>query len=220
MRRPSRLGVLVVALAAVLVACEAEDIALARSFIQEWIVSHPVEIGKAELGIGSGDVLADAGVMGYEAVKDIKKADELMDEGRTKQSAEKMDEAIKIRPRDWTYQLSRSNLALQKGDVTTYNKYFSLAVNEVGVVSRIEPNDQDRHFYEQNTYELEAVDQRLNKGMPAGSVLGFRSREQCHELYDRLYVLATRGYSNLSGSKGASAQYYLVRRQDCGTLPQ
>ncbi len=204
-------------IAFVAMACEAGDIALVKDFVQQWALDHAGQIVKAKAGFGSGDNYVDAALTGYEAVEEIHKADELMEAGREKQDPKKMDEALTLRPRDWTYQLSRSSLALKLGDMTTYDKYLGNAINEAGFVSRIEPNDADRAFHRQNTLELEAVDKQLSIGGP-GSVVGFKKYEQCFELYDRLYVLATKGYTNVGTPAAAEAERYKLRRQDCEKL--
>lgn len=202
-----RLAAFLCAAVVFLAACEGGDIAVIKDFVQQWILDHPAQLASAKFGIPSGDNLVDAAVEGYDAVKDLKKADDLMDEGRAKQDPAKMDEALAIRPHDWTYELSRGSLALQLGDMATVTNYgYSSFEDSKGTEEGIQ------HYYDQRGRELELVHQRLNLG--EGSVTGYRSYAQCAFLYDRLRELSTQ---TTEVTKPPS--YWAARRQDCEQLP-
>jgi hypothetical protein len=208
-----RLVVFFSLVAMTLLACEG-DVALARDFVQQWALDHAVEIAKEKAGVGTGDPYVEAAVEGYDAVKGIKEADELMDEARQKQDAKKMDEALERRPRDWSYQLSRGDLALERGDLATWDKYFGKSVNEAGL--------DNPHWSQQELDELSAAEERLRRAhdVDAPPELVFTSYRQCTELYDRLVKQTAQGYRP-AGSPFDAAQARIVyeqRRAGCDAM--
>lgn len=161
-----------------------EDRAMVKDFIEEWVRSkkmHPInEEGGVDLeGIwnlgtrvvtgSTGDAEVDAVLDAYEVIDTIHKADQLMAEGSRNRDASKMDEAITMRPGDWTYRVSRAALALEQGDIGQYKTQFDAA--------RAGSQGKDPlWFIDQSAAELQQVETKLTTS-------GFTSNEQCRELY-------------------------------------
>lgn len=130
-----------------------------------------------------------------------------MAKGRRNSDPTSMDDALKLRPNDWTYQLSRADLALQLGDMDSYWGYR----DQVQVDSQGSPwSKVERQSYR----ELLAVHKRLDTG--PGSVSGYASYAQCRALYDALAVTS----GNLAGDAASTeAKSWRQREADCDKLP-
>lgn len=212
-RRP--LGSLMLAALLVLGACDASDVQLAKDFIVQWASDHAGEIAAHRGGALTSWLVekdpnqdyVDAAVDGYEVVSNLQEADRLMDKGRKNSDPKAMDAALKRRPDDWTYQLSRSDLALQMNDMKSYWGYR----DQVQVYSQGVPWER---VEKQRYSELVAVHKRLDRG--PGKVTGYGSYEQCHALYDALSITS----GNLSGDpRSTEALSWRKREDDCDAMP-
>ncbi|HSO28758.1 MAG TPA: hypothetical protein VLS28_02535 [Candidatus Sulfomarinibacteraceae bacterium] len=206
MKRRGVLGFLLLSTLA-LGACSGDDRELAQAFIQEWAVDHAGEIAMHRLGLSDGDSYVDAAVDAADVVTTFQQAEDLMAKGRRSADPVAMDSAIKLRPYDWTYELSRSNLALQLGDMDGYwRNRDQVQIDAVGVPwERV-----DKQSYS----ELLAVHKRLDTG--PGSVGGFASYEQCRALYDGLAITS----GNLAGDPASTeTRSWRQREADCDQLP-
>lgn len=206
MRRRRLAGLLLVA-AFALGACSLDDRQLAQAFIQQWAIDHADEIAMRKLGLSDGNSYVDAAVDAADVVMKFQQAEDLMAKGRKNSDPKSMDSAMELRPKDWTYELSRANLGLQLGDMNTYWGNW----NQVQVHSQGTPWDKvERQSYR----ELLAVHKRLDTG--PGSVKGYASYAQCRALYDALAVTS----GNLSGSQTSTeAKSWRQREADCDKLP-
>jgi len=180
---------------------------LAQAFIQQWAIDHADEIAMRKLGLSDGNSYVDAAVDAADVVMKFQQAEDLMAKGRKNSDPKSMDSAIKLRPNDWTYELSRSHLALQLGDMDTYWGNW----NRVQIDSQGTPwHKVDKQSYS----ELLAVHKRLDTG--PGSVSGYASYKQCRALYDALAVSS----GNLAGDpKSTEALSWRQREADCDKLP-
>ena len=130
-----------------LTGCNAEEKAMARAFLLEYMAD---EYGvDASDGIGVMDLIglggtfvnqpekiseAKAAMDAYTVIDTINKADKQMDAGRAarikgdhKAAAKQMDAAIKMRPGDWTYRVSKASLAVEMGDIDEAQAQFEAA---------------------------------------------------------------------------------------------
>jgi hypothetical protein len=184
-----------------------EDLALAQDFIKQWALDHAAEIAKNQMGLPSGDAYVDAAVEAGKPILELKEADEAMATGRAKQDPKAMDAALKLRPKDWSYQLSRASLALQLGDMPTVTKYwypsFEAAPGSVDGIAK---------YQRQQGQELELVHQRISRG--DGSITGYRSYAQCTTLYDQLHDLSLKVTEITK-----LPSYWADRRKDCEQIP-
>ena len=189
-------------------ACSGDDRQMAQAFIQEWAIDHADEILMRKLGMSDGNSYVDAAVDAADVVMKVQQADDLMAKGRRNSDPKSMDAAMKLRPNDWTYEMSRANLALQLGDMDTYwgNR------DRVGIDF---PLGTPWHKADRQSYsELLAVHKRLDTG--PGSVSGYASYKQCRALYDALAVSS----GNLAGDpKSTEALSWRQREADCDQLP-
>jgi hypothetical protein len=166
----------------------AEDRAMVKDFIEDWVRSkkmHPIKEdggfsweGAWNLGTriatGSvGDEETDAVLDAYEVIDTIHRADKLMDEGRDERDPSKMDQAIKMRPGDWTYRVSRAGLALEQGDLAQYSA-------QVDAAAQASQGKDPLWIANQHIGELEKVEDKLAMG-------GFTSADQCRQLYGALH---------------------------------
>jgi hypothetical protein len=165
-----------------------EDRAMVKDFIEDWVRSkkmHPINedggisfegiwnLGTRVVTGSVGDEETDAVLDAYEVIDNIHKADKMMDEGREERDASKMDQAIKMRPGDWTYRYSRAGLALEQGDLAQYNA-------QVAAAAEASQGKDPLWVANQHIGELEKVEDRLALG-------GFTSADQCRQLYGALY---------------------------------
>lgn len=210
-----RLGGLLLLATLVLGACSAEDKALAQAFIAQWAMDHADEIAMRKLGLSDGNSYVDAAVDAADVVMKFQQAEDLMAKGRKNSDPKAMDEALKLRPNDWTYELSRANLALQLGDVDRYWTFSNLSENDARGVPVIK--QQTRAYA-----ELVAVHNRLDRG--PGNVTGYTSSDQCYTLYDSLLNLSdhlTGDQMNVSeGKMTAEQRNWVQRRTDCEKMPR
>jgi hypothetical protein len=189
-------------------ACSADDRQLAQAFIQQWAIDHADEIAIRKLGLSDGSSYVDAAVDAADVVLNFQQAEDLMAKGRRNSDPKSMDSAMKLRPKDWTYELSRANLALQLGDMKTYWGNSDQAQIHVSGAA------QWQRMEKQSYSELLAVHKRLDTG--PGSVRGYASYKQCRALYDRLAVTS----GNLAGDlKSTETQSWRKREADCDRLP-
>lgn len=206
MTSPRVVGFLLLATLAV-GACSGDDRQLAQAFIQEWAIDHADEIALRKLGLSDGSSYVDAAVDAADVVMNFEQAENLMAKGRRSSDPKSMDAAMKLRPNDWTYEMSRANLALQLGDMNGYYEHQSQVELHAGGV-------RWERVHQQWYSELLAVHKRLDTG--PGSVSGYASYGQCRELYDVL--VDTSG--NLAGDPNSTeAESWRQRRADCDLLP-
>lgn len=188
-------------------ACEAGDAALVKDFVQQWAVDHAGEIAIHKLGIPSDDDYVGAAVDGADVIMNLQEADALMAKGRKNSDPAAMDAAIKLRPYDWTYDVSRADLALELGDMKTYWGSTDRAfIHAIGTKTET--------IQRQQYSELVAVHRRLDRG--PGSVAGYASYEQCRALYD---LLATVSSNFAQGSPSTEVDSWQQRLTDCDQLP-
>lgn len=210
MKQPHRrIAGLLIAASLVVAGCS-EDMALAQDFIAQWAADHVVEIAAAGVGVPIADPYTQAALDAGKPIKDMVEAEEIMAEGRVNEDPVKMDKAIKIRPKDWTFRLSRANLALQTGDMATFHTENAIAAHE-----SVRNKATTLAFYTQDYAELTVIDKKLGGG--TGSVAKYKSYAQCIEIYGRLIGES----ASENPPPGAEADYatWLRRRQDCAALP-
>lgn len=200
--RPRRIvGFLLLATFA-LGACSAEDKALAQAFIQQWAIDHAGEIAMHKLGLSDGNSYVDAAVDAADVVMKFQQAEDLMAKGRRNSDPKSMDAAMKLRPNDWTYELSRANLALQLGDMEGYWENQALVEADSVDAGR-------KHIDKQDYAELLAIHKRLYPD-------GYDSYEQCRALYNGLAVTS----GHLAGDpKSTEALSWREQEVECEMLP-
>ena len=178
-----RLVALAAAAVLVLAACS-EDMTMAQDFIKTWAADHALEIGAAAAGIPSGDPMVDAAVQGGGVVKSMVEADALVEEGWQTGDPAKMDQALTKRPRDWSIELSRANMALAKGDMPTYEKYLDASARDSSLPGTNAPYTQKTWFAQDYDGLVRAHDTIMSS--PKTGLDAYASYLQCTTLYDRL----------------------------------
>jgi hypothetical protein len=133
---------------------------LAMAFVEEWMDDNNVNpttpigvfnIGRRLASGSTGDTKADAALETVQMVQNFVAAEKLMDTGRKNHDSQAMDDAIKLRPKDWTYHVSRMTVALEKGDVQTAKAQYGTAGNLVSS----EYSKTSLKYYNQGINELE-----------------------------------------------------------------
>jgi len=123
--------ILIMSLLPLMTSCTPEGRELAIAFLEEWAAEKKIDpgtpeglwnIGKRTLGGSTGDEDADAAIDARKVILNLVEADKLMDEGRESGDIEKMNQAIAMRPDDWTYRVSKSNLSLKQGDIDEWSE--------------------------------------------------------------------------------------------------
>jgi len=118
---------------------------LLMGFIQEWIntkfnidMTDTSTSGRFIAGIklaallgrnSTGNADADAALGTVKMVTNFAQAENLMDKGRKTDNATLMDQAIALRPRDWSYRVSRATLAFKQNDEKTADIAFKEGEN-------------------------------------------------------------------------------------------
>lgn len=170
-----------------LAGCEEGDEAFVRDFLLDWATNNPGSTLGGLLGVGDGnEVTAALGALS--TIDNVNKADALMDEGRDKGDPAKMDEAIKLRPGDWTYRTSRAVLALDQGDLTGYDANARAAQERSPdrVVGGRTVSGSDREI-RQRFEELAQVEVRLSQDLDAGRTV---DGARCSKIYREMASMA------------------------------
>jgi hypothetical protein len=153
-----------------------DQTALVMDFFQTYKTDLAVRAGEGLFNGNHYAIEEAAAALGaYSVIDNLFQADKLMDEGRREEDPAKMDQAIKMRPDDWTYRTSRAALALQRGEMITYS-IESNAADTLVNHNEISPTLYAR----QQVNNLEYVESRLR-------ITGFK-REQCEMLYASLQL--------------------------------
>jgi hypothetical protein len=187
MRRRAGLACLVLAMSVAMAGCEEGDEAFVRDFLIDWAANNPGSTLGGLIGVGDGnEVTAALGAL--ETIDKVNKADALMDEGRDKGDPGKMDEAIKLRPSDWTYRTSRAVLALDKGDLGGYDANVRAAQERSldRTVNGRTVSGSDREV-RQRYDELAQVEVRLGHELDSGSTV---DGARCRKIYGEMAAMA------------------------------
>jgi hypothetical protein len=161
--QPAVLVLLVGTLALAPLGCLPGGKELAMAFVEEWMednnISPTTFVGFANIGRrlasgSTGDPKADAALATANMIRVFLEAESLMDKGRKTDNATAMEGAIKLRPNDWSYLLSRSTLALKQGEEDKGSAVYSIAYN---CNLRDENRSASTRFYNQVIIEYEAV---------------------------------------------------------------
>jgi len=127
MRTKLFLLILILLFPILLTGCSAADEEMLNAFVLDYIVSNADKVAARALFGGSGDDWVN-GVFDIKEIMDkLQKADKLMDEGLQENDPAKMDEAIKLRPDDWSYRTTRGAFALGNGAVDTFKEHYDHA---------------------------------------------------------------------------------------------
>jgi hypothetical protein len=141
---------------------------LLMGFVQEWMntkfgidTTDNSFLGKITAGAklvklfnedSTGNPDADAALGTVKMVKNFAEAETSMDLGRRTDNATAMDQAIKLRPDDYTYHASRSTLALKQNDTEKGQDEFKKGEN----LAYYDKNPSSYlRFYSQSINELE-----------------------------------------------------------------
>jgi len=196
---------------------------LAWEFYDEWMAEKDLNpakpdgsvdpkgaanLGKRALTGSTGDEESDA-ALDFDWLKGIVEADKAMEQGRKDRDPEKMAEAIKKRPGDYTYRASAAVLAAERGDAPGWN--FQ---EDAGRQLAEKPGDRER-YANQMINEAEAVIVRVtNNGTKP-----FKDGVQCELLYRSLssaYSLRYQATGSVSASdQDLSNKYYWDSKDQC-----
>ena len=164
------LALVFLALLATVAGCTVSDKQLLVVIVEEWARSKnmsptnedgsldPIGLGNAIIGVVTNAVGASTGDDEIDAILNAKKvidkftaAEKLIEEGAKERNPAKMDEAIKLRPQDWTYRTKRAALAIEQGDLKT-------AVSQMDAADAIPKGKRaQRHYVNSAIADLEAL---------------------------------------------------------------
>ena len=171
--------------------------------------TQPVNAVGGQLGMQNDE--QTAALDGQDVIETINRADELADEGRRNRDPAKLDEALRLRPDDWSYNSSRAVLALEQGDLAGYDKYDARAFE----TSFRSGDTQASHqagisMANQRFDEMRELERKLT----AERGPGFSSAEQCDKLYRELdFLLVYRQVD--AATRRAQRDAFLARRAAC-----
>jgi hypothetical protein len=188
MRRRVGLACILLAMSVVVAGCEEGDEAFVRDFMFDWALNNPGSTLGGTFGVGEGnEVTAALGALS--TIDNVNKADALMDEGRDQGSIEKMDEAINLRPADWTYRTSRAVLALDRGSLGRYDADVKAAreLSPDRTIAGKTVSGSDREV-RQRYDELRPVALRLRQELDAGNRVA--DAERCIKIFGEMAAMA------------------------------
>jgi hypothetical protein len=187
MRRRSGLACILLAMSVAVAGCAEGDVAFVRDFLLDWAANNPGSTLGGLIGVGEGnEVTAALGALS--TIDKVNKADALMDDGRKNRDAKKMDEAIELRPKDWTYRTSRAVVALDLGSLSGYDANVK-AAQELSLNRQIggrTVSGSDREV-RQRYNELGQVEFRLGLDLDAGRRV---DGERCRKIYGEMAAMA------------------------------
>jgi hypothetical protein len=102
-----------------------------------------------------------------------------------------MEEAIALRPYDWTYRVDAASMNLAQNDLLAAERHLTAAENVL-------PDDPQAHA----DHALQVIDQ-FEAIKASGDADGYTSVEQCHMVHDQLVRNYNRQWS-LTGNEGLS----------------
>jgi hypothetical protein len=203
MRHRAGLACIVLAMSVIVAGCEEGDEAFVRDFMLDWAANNLGSTVGGAFGIGEGnEVTAALGALS--TIDNVNKADALMDEGRENRSPTKMDEAIKLRPRDWTYRTSRAVVALDLGSLSGYDANVKSA-QELSLDREIggrTVSGSDREV-RQRYNELGQVEVRLGQELDARARV---DAERCIKIYGEMAAMAAQ-LQNAARTAGDQAAF-------------
>jgi len=228
-RKPVFLLLLVGVLLLGTTACAPEARELAMAWLEDWIEENDTSLARVgaawAFDLKTGDEEVDAALDAGRAIKAIKEAEDLMaqarqarEEGSIDTAAEKMDQAIKTRPKDWTYHTERMAVAIEQGDAKKAREEHASALDTFADAGKWPRNWEE--FKDQEILTLEQTRERAE-----GSLFFFKSYEQCYDLYNGLRWRYDEICKNDPNNKGAclAAQDYDAKIDQCqiyGPVPQ
>lgn len=165
---------LVLLLSLALNACSDAELDSMLNFMEEWAYVNDIWDGEnLDYGKLSRELAGDTvdKIVGgpeqtalevFTVVDDIQKADELARQGTMENKPELIDQAIKLRPDDWTYRQRQAAMLLSGGDVAGYEDSTE---NSYALVQQAINNGADckvahRNYYEHQVESLEFVSDR------------------------------------------------------------
>ena len=201
-RRAGLLG-LVFATAFVVVGCEEGDEAFVRDFLLDWAANNPGSTLGGLIGVGEGNEVT-AALDALKEIDKVNKADALMEAGRKGKDPKKMDEAITLRPKDWTYRTSRAVLLLDLGSIGQYDANVKAAqdLSTSRTINGRTISGSDREV-RQRYNELGQVEIRLKQDLDAGRRL---DAERCVKIYQEMEAMAVQ-LQNAARVAGDQAEF-------------
>ncbi|MFC2069281.1 hypothetical protein ACFLTP_09810 [Chloroflexota bacterium] len=162
------LVILIMSLLPLTTGCSPEGRELAIAFLKEWAAEKKIDpstpegiwnIGIRTLGGSTGDEDADAAIDAGLVVKNLVEADKLAEEGYKEGDVKKIDKAITMRPKDWTYKASKANLLLKQGD---FDGWGDEMANADEIVKKENNSNTKVALYTKNIKQIEEVREELD----------------------------------------------------------
>lgn len=191
---------LVMGMLVALVGCdllEGSDRAKVQAFAEDWLRSKNMnpqkEDGSIDWGAAgnlawnyltqdSGNEVVNAVLGAYELIDELHQADSGMDGARRSGDVAAMDRIIAENPDDWGYRVTRAAVALQLGDMATYQAQTQ-AAEGIRASAGVDPT----WFAGRTAADLESAAAKLSQS-------GFTSTAQCQTLYEQLNAQYTALY--------------------------
>lgn len=150
-----------------------------------------MEVAAYNIFGSTGDASLDTILQAREILNKIGQADALMDQAWEEGDPELMEEAIALRPYDWTYRVDAASMNLAQNDLVAAERHLTAAEN-------ILPDDPEAHL----NHALQVIEQ-LEAIKASGDTDGYTSLEQCQMVHDQLVRSYNRHWS-LTGNEGLS----------------
>lgn len=124
-------------------------------------------IGRATLGVSTGDPSVDAAIDAGQVVKNFNEAEKLSEAGLQEQDINKVDQAIALRPKDYSYHNQRAAMLFFQDDQGGAQAEFGTAdnlaqnMNKAAVVSNLESRAKYlmlQHVTNENQLEQQGTD--------------------------------------------------------------
>jgi len=183
--------------------CNFEDLDY-QQILMDVLQMYGKEIAAYKIWGTSGDPGVDAVMQARDTINQIGEADALMEEAWEQGDPLVMEQAIEIRPRDWTYRVDAASLYLAQNEIGAAEEHLRAA-------DKVVPDDpaaKDRHAFQviQNFEDIKA----------SGDTEGYTSLEQCNKVHDELIHYYDQRWT-ISGQSGPSpgGQQVAEEKQRC-----
>jgi len=207
-----RRGLLVVlAIGLLVTGCEGEDLQILIDMAFIWAQENAIDIAKYGITGSSGNDEVDAIMDARGVIQNVNAADQLMEQARLDHlrgepdAIEKMQQAVELRPGDYTYRVSLSTALLRDGDVTGAAEERDAAMAALGEYGP----GHVQAAAAQEVEELEGMEYYFGWA-------GFESVAQCQAYYDRLSeAYGTLGDQTNERGYFDQAVYYRSMERSC-----
>ena len=218
-----RLGPLLLALVLLVgvAGCDTQAYRALNRFVRQWTGATIAQTLRYTFGISTGSSWVDAMVDDQKASDEMKKAELLYylaitnnDRGSLEEAKTYADDAIRLRPTDYRFRITRAAIAIQQGDYSEMDFQMSEQYPRGPAAGSDEYRQELREIRNAQLVTFEELASRLN----------FKGRKSCETFYLNVWQIYQHrvddgGEPSDRDRNRAQAAKYLGLYQGCAALP-